>query len=266
MSQDYRSASGEFASVGRAMQVLELLAETQRLNVTEVADALGQTKTTAFRILATLQSAGYVEKDERTSQYSLSFKIVTLSYTLMASRGVDEFLMPTLRELAKSTGELVRLAIAEGESLRWIAQANGSEHRVRLQADLGDSITLHASASGKAWLSTLPSEEAMRIVLSRGLEPRTPSTITDVQKFLDELKKVRSQGYALALEEGDVGVRAAAVPIRLSGHEAAVGTLSVSGTIMTVDEERLRKLVPSLHDGAKALATLWNVLGSPSAD
>jgi DNA-binding IclR family transcriptional regulator len=185
----------------------------------------------------------------------------------MASRGVEEFFMPTLRDLAKSTGELIRLAIAEGDSLRWIAQANGSEHRIRLQADLGDKIALHASASGKAWLSTLPSEEALRIVLSQGLDARTPSTITDVQHFLDELKNVRSHGYALALEEGDVGVRAAAVPIRVSGEDApAVGTLSISGTIMTVDEQRLRDLIPSLLDGAKVLAAVWGVLGSPTRE
>jgi IclR family transcriptional regulator, acetate operon repressor len=264
LPQDYKSASGEFASVGRALEVFELLAQTRGgLSVTEVADQLGQSKTTAFRILATLQRVGYVEKDERTSQYSLSFKLITLSYTLMAARGVEEFVMPTLRELATNTGELIRLAVAEGDSLRWIAQANGSANRVRLQADLGDAITLHASASGKAWLSTLPVEEAMRIVLSRGLESRTPSTITDVQQFLDELKTVRSRGYALALEEGDVGVRAAAVPIRVGGEASpAAGTVSISGTIMTVDEERLTGLVPSLQAGAQVLAAIWGVLGS----
>jgi IclR family acetate operon transcriptional repressor len=266
--RDNKFASGEFASVGRAMLLMELLAQSHRsLSVTEIADELGQTKTTAFRILATLQRAGYVEKDDRTSQYFLSFKVITLANTLMTARRIDDFFMPTLRDLAARTGELIRLAIAEGDSLRWIAQANGSAHRVRLQADLGDPIALHASASGKAWLSTLPQEEAMRIVLSQGLYARTPSTITNVEQFLDELKKVRTRGYALAMEEGDVGVRAAAVPVRVGSDDSrAVGTLSISGTTLTVDEERLRTIVPSLLDGAAAIAPIWGVLRSVGID
>jgi DNA-binding IclR family transcriptional regulator len=266
MAQDQMSPSGEFASVHRAMAVLELLAQSPvGLTVTELAESLGQTKTTAFRILATLQNTGYVDKDPKTALYGLTFKIVTLSYRLMLTRGVYEFLTPVLRALASETRELVRLAIAEDEKLRWIAQANGSEERVRLQADLGDSIALHASASGKAWLSTLPGDEALRIVLTQGMAPRTPSTITDAQSFLKELEQVRAQGYALALEEGDLGVLAVAVPVRVRSEPTAVGTLSVAGTVMTVDRDRLVSFVPSLLKAADSLADFWRAMDQTSS-
>jgi IclR family acetate operon transcriptional repressor len=258
MSHDQTSPTGEFASVHRAMAVLELLAQSPvGLSVTELAEALAQTKTTAFRVLATLQNIGYVEKDPKTALYGLTFKIVTLSYRLLSTRGVDEFLSPVLRGLAAETRELVRLAIAEGDSLRWIAQANGSEGRVRLQADLGDSIALHASASGKAWLSTLPGDEALRIALTRGMAARTPSTITDAQSFMTELEQVRARGYALAIEEGDLGVLAVAVPVRVGSEPAAVGTLSVAGTVMTVDRDRLVSFVPDLLKAADVIAGFW---------
>jgi DNA-binding IclR family transcriptional regulator len=246
------------------MAVLELLAQSPvGLSVTELAESLGQTKTTAFRILATLQNTGYVDKDPKTALYRLTFKLITLSYRLMSTRGIDEFLTPVLRGLAAETRELVRLAIAEDDSLRWIAQANGSEGRVRLQADLGDSIALHASASGKAWLSTLPGDEALRIVLTRGMEARTPSTITDAQTFLTELTEVRTRGYALALEEGDLGVLAVAVPVRSGSEPAAVGTLSVAGTVMTVDRDRLVSFVPDLVKAADVLADFWRAMDQP---
>ncbi|HEY7147623.1 MAG TPA: IclR family transcriptional regulator [Streptosporangiaceae bacterium] len=264
MSQEQTSPAGEFASVHRAMAVLELLAQSPvGLSVTELAESLGQTKTTAFRILATLQNTGYVDKDPKTALYRLTFKLITLSYRLMSTRGIDEFLTPVLRGLAAETRELVRLAIAEDDSLRWIAQANGSEGRVRLQADLGDSIALHASASGKAWLSTLPGDEALRIVLTRGMEARTPSTITDAQTFLTELTEVRTRGYALALEEGDLGVLAVAVPVRSGSEPAAVGTLSVAGTVMTVDRDRLVSFVPDLVKAADVLADFWRAMDQP---
>jgi DNA-binding IclR family transcriptional regulator len=241
------------------MAVLELLSEHKDgLSVTEVATTLRQAKTTSFRILSTLKALGYVDQDSRALHYSLSYKLFTLSHRLLAERGLEEVCRPPLQALSQATGELCRIAIVDDGQLRWLVQENGNASRVRLYADLGSPIALHASASGKAWLSTLPADEAEEIVNAMTFDARTPKTITDPGAFRAELDRVRRRGYALALEEGEIGICAVAVPIRRRNPDLpVVGTLSISGTIVSVDRKRLESFVPELQQTADSVGSMW---------
>jgi DNA-binding IclR family transcriptional regulator len=246
----------ELASVGRTLAVLEALAaEREGLSVTELATGLGLSKTNVFRVLASLKSLGYVHQDERSARYALTFKLPALSYRYIDAHRLDDICMPILQRLADETNELARLALAQGDELRWVAQAEGSHRRIRLTAELGQPVVLHASATGKAWLASLPDEEALRIVLAHGMEARTEHTITSVDALLAEVRRVREQGYATAIEEGDNGVLAVAVAIReKEGRRGAPGTLSIAGTVLNVDRERLLSFVPLLQDAADQLS------------
>jgi IclR family acetate operon transcriptional repressor len=248
----------ELPSIARTMATFELLASSRDgMSVSELASSLRMNKTTVFRVLASLKTLGYVHQDERTAHYSLTFRLAGIAHRYFAAHELGDICMPILQDLADETDELVRLALAQGNELRWVAQAEGAHRRIRLSADLGEPVALHASATGKAWLATLTDEEALALVLRHGLEPRTPKTITTVEALLAQLRQIRTNGYAIALEEGDLGVLAIAVAIRPSGgslSRGAPGTLSVAGTVLTVDQARLTSFVPSLTQAAAELS------------
>jgi DNA-binding IclR family transcriptional regulator len=252
-------SSSEDTAVVRAMAVLELLSQHKDgLSVTEVATTLRQAKTTSFRILSTLKALGYVEQDSRVLNYALSFKLFTLAHRLLAERGLEDVCRPPLQALSRETGELCRVAIVDDRQLRWLVQENGNASRVRLYADIGTPIALHASASGKAWLATLSPREADEIVRAHPLDARTPKTIIDPDEFSVELGRVRKRGYALALEEGENGICAVAVPIRPRTPSGPVfGTVSISGTIVSVDKKKLESFVPALQRTADEIAAVW---------
>lgn len=198
-------------------------------------------------------------QDEATSRYALTFKLVMIANRQLASTEMSEICLPVLRRVAEQTSQLTRLAVANDDELRWIAQVQGNLGRVRLHAELGYPVALHASASGKAWLASLSSERALEIALRKGLEKRTPNTITHVEGLIADLKEVRDRGYALALEEGDIGVVAIAVPIEAPNQSdtSAVGTLSVSGLAHDLDRERLEAFVPVMKEAAEELSAFW---------
>jgi DNA-binding IclR family transcriptional regulator len=257
LSED-RTPSSELPSIARTMATFELLAGSRDgMSVSELTSALRMNKTTVFRVLASLKKLGYVHQDERSARYGLTFRLAGIAHRYFAAHELGDICMPILQRLASETDELVRLAIGQGDELRWVAQAEGAHRRIRLSADLGEPVTLHASATGKAWLATMTDEEALGLVLHHGLEARTRKTITTVDALLAELRHVRVTGYALALEEGDDGVVAIAVaipPSNGSTARGAPGTLSVAGTVLTVDQATLVSFVPSLTQAANELS------------
>lgn len=249
-------------AIGRALRVLELLAPAAKgIRLTDIAAQLGVNKAIAFRTLGALLQAGYVVKDAETERYLATMKLASLGLRRLDVANLDEWAQGLLDVLADTTHELVRLAVAEGETLRWIAKAQGSNSRLIVDPVSGADVILHATASGKAWLSTLDDDAVVSIVKRRGLQPVTARTGTDLGALLDELRTVRLKGYATVLEEMDEGINAIAAPITSgsNGSRKCVGTVSVAGPASRMTTEVLESFVRPLVDTAAALSDQWMV-------
>jgi len=247
------SASGEspaattgVQSVDRALTILEVLARGGEAGVTEIAAELGVHKSTAFRLVATLEAHRLVEQTGDRGKYRLGFGILRLAGATSARLDVVQEARPLCRQLAADTGETVNIAVLSEHSALYLDQVAGSS---ALQSHnwVGQHIPLHATSNGKVLLSGLDQPQLDELLGK--LSAYTPLTITKRSELRAELEKVRTQGYALAIDELEVGLTAAAAPIR-NAHGDVVASMSVSGPTFRLNAERVDEAVGLLVEAA----------------
>jgi DNA-binding IclR family transcriptional regulator len=251
-------------SVERAFHIIEILAETREgLTGTDLAQRLGLHRSLVFRLLASLVAAGYVSQQEPGPHYRLNLKLLLLANRFLGSLEFSDLFLPILRHLAEQIGEHVELAVVEDNQLVRVARAedHGLVQPGQLQVAyaVGSRPTLHASASGKAWLSELPEDQALSFAYQQGLVSFTEHTITSLEALRQELQRARACGFATCLEEESLGVNAIAAPIvlRQNGLSSVVGTVSVTAPIVRVSRERLFDLGPLVVATAVEIAATW---------
>jgi DNA-binding IclR family transcriptional regulator len=235
-------AGATVQSVDRALSILELLARDGEAGVTEIAGELGVHKSTAFRLLATLEAHRLVEQDGDRGRYRLGVGNLRLAGATTARLDLVTEARPVCRQLAADTGETVNITVRSETSALYLDQVAGSS---ALQSHnwVGQHIPLHATSNGKVLLSEL-SEAELKAAL-RELPRFTDRTITTRPRFREELATVRDHGYALAIDELEVGLTAAAAPIR-SAHGDIIASMSISGPTFRLDQDRLDETVPLL--------------------
>jgi IclR family acetate operon transcriptional repressor len=258
-----RAGQVTIAAVERAFKLLEALAgEAEGADLTVLAERLDLPVSATHRLLATLIERGFVAQDPQSGAYGLTLKLSQLAFRNLDLRGLPDAGQIVLDELARTTREYCRLAVVEGESLTWIARAQGATAGLRYEPPMGMGIVLHATATGKAWLASLPEPDALRIVCARGFnaEGRTgPNAIGDVDALRLHLAETRRRGVALAVEEGEIGTVAMAVTFR-AGPDAdapVAGTLSVAGPLPRMHEARRGEIAAALATAAKEMAAIW---------
>lgn len=249
----------------RALNIIELLADSAgTLALGEIAERLALPKSGAHRLLATLVEQGWAEQDAHTGFYRLTMRLAMLGQRFYAATGIPEICQPLLDRLARDSREFVRLAVVDGQSLTWVAHAQGATGGLVYQPTLtSNTVPLHATATGKAWLATLPAEVAMKTVLQRGFDDARkygPNVVRSVDALMREIRATQKRGYGIALNEAEPGVTAVAAAIRASGNadaESAYGTVSVAGPSVRLTEQRIEALAPLVMQAATELAALW---------
>lgn len=251
------------AAVERALKLIEALAgEPDGLDLSLLSERLALPLSATHRLLATLSERGFVRQSPQSNSYGLTLKLAQLAFRDLDSRGLPDAGQIVLDRLAAETGEYCRLAIVDAGELNWIARAQGATAGLRYEPPMGAGPVLHATATGKAWLSSLPEAEALRIVFTQGFagERRTgPNAIRDVDELRAQLDQTRRCGFALALEEGEVGIIAIATTFRvgLAPDAPVAGTLSVAGPVPRMTEERRLVIAGALKRAAGEMAEIW---------
>jgi DNA-binding IclR family transcriptional regulator len=233
-------------SVERALAILEILARTGEAGVTGLASEIGVHKSSAFRLVATLEKAGLVEQSEDRGKYRLGMGILRLAGATTARLDVVHEARPICRKLASNTGETVNIAVLSEHAALYVDQVAGSSS---LQSHnwVGQHIPLHATSNGKVLLSGLADEE--RNATLGAMPAFTDHTITSKKQLLDELDRVRERGYATAVDELELGLTALAAPIR-NAHGDVIAALSVSGPTFRLDAPRIGLALPALLGSA----------------
>ena len=250
------------SSIGRAMHIFEIIAgEPEGVRVTDLATMLKLNRAIPHRLLAELMELGYVAQDPTTERYRASFKLGSLGLRQLETSGVQRWASDDLAALAAETRELVRLAVVSDSELRFVAKAQGGDSALMVDSASGSNVVLHATASGKAWLSTLPEEEIRRLLTERGLAAETAHTETDLRRILDEVAQARELGYAVTHEEMEVGINAIAAPLvppeAVDGF--AVATISIAGPSARLTQQMLQNFAPAVKATARTLSEQWHV-------
>ncbi|MCI5731896.1 MAG: IclR family transcriptional regulator [Eubacterium sp.] len=220
--------------------VLETLAKTGPIGLSELCREVNLNKTTVHRILNSLLYLGYVRQDEQTSYYSLSFKIWDIANQLLTKIDLVEEARPLLKELASKTGETVHLVQIDGIHAIYIAKEE-SENSVRLVSMVGKRIPLYCSGVGKALLADMPDDEIRQIWEKSDRRALTEHTITDYNTFMEEIRAIRQNGYATDNEENELGVRCIAASITQKNQPPRYA-FSVSAPIHRMDDARMAEI------------------------
>jgi DNA-binding IclR family transcriptional regulator len=239
-------------SVDRAAALLLALGESHgEAGVTELARRLGLHKSTASRLLATLEKRGLVEQDEENGKYRLGLVVIRLAERAERTLDLRSIAMPELDRLARATRETTGLGVLDGDLLVTVAQADGP-NLVAMGDWTGRSVPLHSVASGKVLLASLPEREIMRLV-RRGLQRFTERTITGLEPLLEDLARVRRRGYATAFGEFDETLNAIATPVH-DARGAVVAAVDVWGPTFRVTPGRVPELVQHARETAAAIS------------
>jgi len=199
------------STLEKAIQILVMLSESRRLRAEEIAARLGLPRSTTYRYLASLRSHHLIEEAEDGPGYRLGTTILELAAT-MSRRPIREVSLPYLERIARETGETIILCGLREHVGICLEKVDGT-HALRVSYELGHTYPLHASATGKAILAHLSTDERRTIVGKVGLERFTDTTITDVGVLERELAKIVRDGYSESNGEAIVGTRGIAAPI-----------------------------------------------------
>jgi IclR family KDG regulon transcriptional repressor len=218
-------------SLQRAINILDLFDEQMvDLGITEIAEILGLHKSTAAGLVYTLEHNGYLDQDPETRKYHLGFKLVERASTLLDQIDVRQVALPYLQELRAWCGESVNLAVLDGGEIVYIERLTTTQS-LGMRAKVGYRAPVHCTALGKAILSGISLKEVEELIAQRNLLAATPHTITDSAQLLQELDRVRGQGFAVDNEENEIGVRCVAAPIFDHSRRPAAA-VSVSSPVL----------------------------------
>jgi len=246
----------------RCLAIIELLADGGRhLPLGEIAERLELPKSGAHRLLATLLDLGWADKDPDTGFYRLTMRLAVLGQQFLAATGIPDMCQPILDRFAQQCHEFARLAVVDGHSLVWVAHAQGASAGLMYQPSLtSNTVPLFATASGKAWLATLPSDQALQMVMKNGglkdADRYGPNVVRTIEALLREIKATARRGYGLAFSEAEFGVTAVAAAIRIE-RGPALGTVSIAGPSARLTEKRAHELAPIVLRTAGELSNLW---------
>ncbi|HYG57515.1 MAG TPA: IclR family transcriptional regulator [Symbiobacteriaceae bacterium] len=238
-------------SVTRALAILSCFSDQQpELRVSDFARILGLTQSNVSRLLSTMESLGYVERDENTGLFRPGLHLVTLAGIALNQVEIRKQALVELQTLESRLGLGANLAILKDDHIFYLAHLDGPR-APRMYTLLGRRNPLHATGMGKVLLAFLPEHEVDAILARTGLPAYTANTITSDDRLKAQLETIRIRGYGTEREELALGRACVAAPIR-SRTGAVVAAISVSGPLTEINlderEETLARVVIEAAD------------------
>ncbi len=246
-------------TVIKALDILACLADHQRpMTAQAIAKACDISRPTAYRLLATLGSRGFVRTDSNY-QYSLGTRLLSLGRIVLDSIDLPELARPYLHELCSISNETANLSILDETELLYIgkeeSQRTAQMHiSVQMRSDVGTRIMPHCSAMGKAILAYLaPATFEALLQKSLPLKVYTSHTIVDPDALRRDLEQIRQQGYAIDDREVDDGTRCVAAPI-FDNSGQVKAAMSIAGPTYRLKLDQLHQLSPEVRRVALVLS------------
>jgi IclR family pca regulon transcriptional regulator len=241
-------ARDHVGSLMKGLGVMEILAaHPSGLTLTETAEEAGLTRAGERLFLLTVVAAGYATKNGR--RFQLSSRLLALARIWLQGTSLWSFAEPFMRELSATFNESCSAAILAGEDVVYVARAP-SRAILSVTLHVGTRLPAYCTSMGKVLLSSLDGNQLAAFLDKANLKPNTLKTITDPAQLRETIDKVRRDGFAVADEELELGLRSIAVPIR-DGTGRIVAALNVSTqTARFSVAEMKREILPKLKEAA----------------
>jgi DNA-binding IclR family transcriptional regulator len=242
-------ASGmDVKTAGRTVELFELFARTQQpLSLTEISRALEAPLSSCLYLVRSLESRGYLYGLGAQRQIYPTQKLFEIGKAISVGESWVSKLEPVLERLRDATAETVILGKRQGNRIVYLAVYEGPQ-TIRYSSRVGDVKPMHASAIGKAILSSLDATELKKLLPKLSLDAVTPATLTDRDALTEDLKKAAKRGYARTHGEHVVDVMALAKAIVI-GHERY--GIAIAGPLYRMNENaasHVERLFDTCHE------------------
>jgi DNA-binding IclR family transcriptional regulator len=255
-------------AVNRALALLRCFRhDTPERGLAELAECAHLSKSTALRLLATLEADRFIEHDSATGLYRLGIVCIELGMTALEHMGLRNAALSRLGILRDETQETVSLTVMEGGEVMYVDVLE-SPQPVKIVAKPGRRLPSHCTATGKVFLAFSTPEE-IEEVLSRDLKCYTPNTVCDPALLREEFRLIRERGFSVSMEQFELGIAAVAAPVWNKNGELAAA-VGLPGPSYRISNERALELGAAVRATANAIsrqlgATLNNIPSSTVA-
>jgi len=242
-------------SLEKGLAVLRAFSARRRtMTLADVAAATDITKSSAQRMVFTLEKLGYLRKHPKTRRYQLTPRVMEIGFNYLAANALIDVANPYLSELTKVTTETSCLTEPDGLDMVYVARFVSAQF-VPVHMPIGSRIPMYCTASGRAFLSALPEDEARALIDASDRVAHTTHTLTEVEAILATLRQARLQGFATNAEELFLGDMTIAAPVLGSQGRPVASVHVVAPTSRWTLEEAVRKLAPTLLLCARSLTS-----------
>ncbi len=212
-------------SLAKGITILDCFkSDIEEYGITELAAMVDLPESTVQRIINTLEYKGYIFQNPSTRKYRLSLKMLRFCHSTKNMNIWIENIKTHTTYLYRECKETVNLAIRDEDSMIYIAKVE-SEHLLRPNFILGAHYPLYCTGLGKCLLSDFP-EEKLASLFPKPLKKLTPKTKANLKDIINDLRKVKSDGYIIDDEEFQLGLYCISAPIY--GFNKVIASLSVS--------------------------------------
>jgi DNA-binding IclR family transcriptional regulator len=237
------AATYKVQSLERAVMLLKSFsANDPELTIGELARRGNLPRSTVHRLVVNLVRLGLLSRNPRTDRYRLGLLLAELGTISLSRLGLREKARPIMERLAEQTGEVVCLAVLEGNRSVYVEVVEGY-HGLRLRATAGSAAPLHSSATGTVLLAHMLEADVRRIAAITGLPRLTARTIAEIEPLQKRLREIRARGYSIDEGETEEGLTGLAAPVRSPGG-AVEAALVIAGPGARVLAERGRRWAP----------------------
>jgi IclR family KDG regulon transcriptional repressor len=239
-------------SVKKAFEILRVVSQSRRgMRVSELARELKMAKSTVHGIASALEELGALVRAPLTKKYKIGPTLLELGKAAFSQIDVKDLARPSMEDLMERTEESVFLGVLNGDRVT-ILDIVESMKELKITSPRGTAISIFAGATGKVFLASMEEERAIEIIRAKELPSFTKNTISDPEKYLEEIRRVRQAGYATDEEEYILGVRAVAAPIR--GEGRLNSAIWVVGFKAGLDEKRMESLIRETRAAAAEIS------------
>ena len=226
-SLDDKSEQNTVQALDRALGLLEVLAASSGLTLSELAEQSEQAIATVYRALVTLQARGMVEVEEPAQVWHIGAGAFRIGSAFLRRTKVVERARGPMERLMRETGETASLGMDVGDEVLFLAQVE-TANAIRAFFPPGTKGPMHVSGIGKALLAWYSAEKLQDLLARKGLERFTSLSLSSIESLERDLARSRERGFAIDDQERAEGMRSVAAPI-FNADAEPIAALAVSG-------------------------------------
>ncbi|MDU8925079.1 IclR family transcriptional regulator [Pasteurellaceae bacterium LIM206] len=243
-------------SLIKGLSLLQILSDFPNgCPLAKIAELSELNKSTAHRMLQTLQSCGFVQPSNSNGSYRLTTKCLSIGQKTLSSLNILSISAPHLEQLNLETGETINFSMQEGHHAIMLNKLEPLAGIMRTRSYIGQQLQLYCSAMGKIFLAYAAEEYVDRYWHDQSslFMQLTPNTITTLPDMKQELEKIRKQGFAVDNEENEFGITCFACPI-FDIHNKVRYALSLSLSTAKLKQKDKKELITSVKNTARLIS------------